>query len=99
MKEHGQFQHLAPMRDLLEELTHVNDRIMTGDITSAKAAMQTKWVKDIMDNAERRLRDEGADQVSLELYAAASGWIGLRWAYGFTADGLSFCGWQVPRRR
>jgi hypothetical protein len=98
-REVGQFQHLAPMRDLLEELTHVNDRIMTGDITSAKAAMQTKWVKDIMDNAERRLRDEGADQVSLELYAAASGWIGLTWAYGSTAGGFTLLGSVVPRRR
>jgi len=98
-REHGQFQHLAPMRDLLEELTHVNDRIMTGDITSAKAAMRTKWVKDILDTAERRLRDEGADSVSLELYAAAGGWLGLTWAYGFSADGFSFSGSQVPRRR
>ena len=98
-REVGEFQHLAPMRDLLDELYHVNERIMTGDITSAKAAMKTKWVKDMMDTADRRLRAEGADQVSLELYAAAGGWLGLTWAYGFSADGFSFSGSVVPRRR
>ena len=56
MSEEGRFQHLAPMHDLLAELEHVNDRIMTGDITSPRAAMKTKWVRDLIDQTTVRLR-------------------------------------------
>lgn len=99
MSEQGRFQHLSPMRDLITELGHVNDRIMTGDIVSARAAMQTKWVRDLIDETTRRLHSEGADSVLLEPYVAAGGWLGITWAYGFKADGFSFSGSQVPRRR
>ena len=99
MSEEGRFQHLAPMHDLLAELEHVNDRIMTGDITSPRAALKTKWVRDLIDQTTVRLRQEGADSVLLEPYVAAGGWLGITWAYGFKADGFSFSGSQVPRRR
>ena len=36
------FQHLEGMRNLLAEIYEVNERIMTGDIISAKAAIASK---------------------------------------------------------
>ena len=35
----GSFQHLEGMRNLILEIYEVNERIMTGDIRSAKSAI------------------------------------------------------------
>jgi len=90
------FRHLDAMRHLIEELFEVNERIMTGDIVSAKAAIASTNVKKILNHYHEALSEEGATMISLQAYVAAGGWIGI--AYSFELDGCNFEGSQVPRR-
>jgi hypothetical protein len=90
------FQHLEGMRNLLTEIYEVNERIMTGDIVSAKAAIASTNVKKILTHYHEALHEDGAVKVSLQAYAAAGGWVGIQYSYDL--DGFEVAGSQVPRR-
>ena len=90
------FQHLEGMRNLLAEVYEVNERIMTGDICSAKSAIASTNVKKILSHYHEALHEDGAVKVSLQAYAAAGGWVGIQ--YSYELDGFEVAGSQVPRR-
>jgi len=90
------FQHLEGMRNLLLEIYEVNERIMTGDIVSAKAAIASTNVKKILTHYHEALHEDGAVKVSLQAYVAAGGWVGI--TYSMEIDGFEIAGSQVPRR-
>ena len=90
------FQHLEGMRNLLAEIYEVNERIMTGDIISAKAAIASTNLKKILAHYHEALHEDGAVKVSLQAYVAAGGWVGIQ--YSYEMDGFEVAGSQVPRR-
>jgi hypothetical protein len=90
------FAHLEGMRNLLAEIYEVNERIMTGDICSAKAAIASTNVKKILTHYHEALHEDGAVKVSLQVYVAAGGWVGIQ--YSYELDGFDVAGSQVPRR-
>ena len=90
------FQHLEGMRNLLLEVFSVNERIMTGDICSAKAAIASTNLKKILAHYHEALHEDGAVKVSLQAYIAAGGWVGIQ--YSYEMDGFEVAGSQVPRR-
>jgi len=90
------FQHLEGMRNLLLEIYEINERIMTGDIISAKAAIASTNVKKILTHYHEALHEDGAIKVSLQAYVAAGGWVGIQ--YSYELDGFEVAGSQVPRR-
>ena len=90
------FQHLEGMRNLLLEIYEVNERIMTGDIVPAKAAIAATNVKKILTHYHEALHEDGAVKVSLQAYVAAGGWVGI--TYSMEIDGFEIAGSQVPRR-
>ena len=90
------FQHLEGMRNLLIEVYEVNERIMTGDICSAKAAIASTNLKKILAHYHEALHEDGAVKVSLQAYVAAGGWVGIQ--YSMEIDGFEIAGSQVPRR-
>jgi hypothetical protein len=84
------------MRNLILEIYEVNERIMTGDICSAKAAIASTNVKKILSHYHEALHEDGAVKVSLQAYVAAGGWVGIQ--YSYELDGFEVAGSQVPRR-
>ena len=90
------FEHLQGMQNLLIEIYEVNERILTGDIISAKAAIASTNVKKILNHYHEALHEDGAVKVSLQAYVAAGGWVGIQ--YSFELDGFEVAGSQVPRR-
>jgi hypothetical protein len=84
------------MRNLILEIYEVNERIMTGDICSAKAAIASTNVKKILAHYHEALHEDGAVKVSLQAYVAAGGWVGIQ--YSYELDGFEVAGSQVPRR-
>ena len=90
------FEHLEGMRNLLAEVYEVNERIMTGDIISAKAAIASTNLKKILAHYHEALHEDGATKVSLQAYVAAGGWVGIQ--YSYEMDGFEVAGSQVPRR-
>ena len=90
------FAHLEGMRNLLLEVFEVNERIMTGDICSAKAAIASTNLKKILAHYHEALHEDGAVKVSLQAYVAAGGWVGIQ--YSYEMDGFEVAGSQVPRR-
>lgn len=90
------FQHLDGMRNLLIEVYEVNERIMTNDICSAKAAIASTNLKKILNHYHEALHEDGATKVSLQAYIAAGGWVGIQ--YSYEMDGFEVSGSQVPRR-
>jgi hypothetical protein len=90
------FQHLEGMRNLIHEIYEVNERIMTGDICSAQAAIASTNVKKILSHYHEALHEDGAVKVSLQAYVAAGGWVGIQ--YSYELDGFEVAGSQVPRR-
>ena len=44
------FQHLDGMTALMSELYEINERILTGDIISAKAAIKSPRMKKLLDH-------------------------------------------------
>ena len=90
------FQHLEGMRNLLLEVYEVNERIMTGDICSAKAAIASTNLKKILAHYHEALHEDGAVKVSLQAYVAAGGWVGVQ--DSMEIDGFEIAGSQVPRR-
>jgi hypothetical protein len=90
------FSHLEGMRNLLAEIYEVNERIMTGDICSAKTALASANLKKILTQYHEALHEDGAVKVSLQAYVAAGGWVGIQ--YSYELDGFEVAGSQVPRR-
>lgn len=90
------FRHLDGMLGLLSELYFINERIMTGDIVSNKAAIQSDRMKKLLNHYHEALSEDGATKISLQAYAAAGGWVGI--TYSYEVDGFEIAGSQVPRR-
>ena len=90
------FAHLEGMRNLLLEIYEVNERIMTGDICSAKSAIASTNMKKMLSHYHEALHEDGATKVSLQAYIAAGGWVGIQ--YSMEIDGFEIAGSQVPRR-
>ncbi len=90
------FRHLDGMTALLSELYFINERIMTGDILSNKAAIQSDRMKKLLNHYHEALSEDGATKISLQAYAAAGGWVGITSSY--EVDGFEIAGSQVPRR-
>jgi len=91
------FRHLDGMVALLSEVYEINERIMTGDICSAKTAIASTKMKKLLHHYHEALHEDGAVKVSLQAYAAAGGWVGITYSYEL-ADGFEVAGSQVPRR-
>ena len=89
-------QHLEGMRNLLLEIYEINERILTLDICSAKAAIASTNLKKILAHYHEALHEDGATKVSLQAYIAAGGWVGIQ--YSYEMDGFEVAGSQVPRR-
>jgi len=90
------FRHLDGMVALLSEVYEINERIMTGDICSAKTAIQSDRMKKLLHHYHEALHEDGAVKISLQAYAAAGGWVGI--TYSYELDGFEVAGSQVPRR-
>ena len=90
------FKHLDGMVALLSEIYEINERIMTGDICSAKSAIASTKMKKLLHHYHEALHEDGAVKVSLQAYVAAGGWVGIQYSYEF--DSCEFAGSQVPRR-
>ena len=90
------FKHCDSMRHLIEEIFEVNERVMCGDIVSAKAAIASTNMKKILAHYHEALHEDGAVKVSLQAYIAAGGWVGIQ--YSYELDGFEVAGSQVPRR-
>lgn len=88
------FRHLAGFNALLSEVYYVNERIMTGDINSAKLALPR--VRKLIAEYKTTMEEDGLSAVSIEPYAAAGGWVGLTYSYAFGDE--TFQGSHVPRR-
>jgi hypothetical protein len=91
------FRHLDGMVALLSEVYEINERIMTGDICSAKSAIASTRMKKLLHHYHEALHEDGAVKVSLQAYAAVGGWVGITYSYEL-ADGFEVAGSQVPRR-
>jgi hypothetical protein len=90
------FKHLDGMVALLSELYEINERIMCGDICSAKSAIASGRMKKLLHHYHEALHEDGATKVSLQAYVAAGGWVGI--TYSYEVDGFEIAGSQVPRR-
>ena len=91
------FQHLDGMTALMSELYEINERIMTGDIISAKAAIKSPRMKKLLDHYHEALSEDGAVAIYLDTYEAAGGWVGLTYSYTLP-DGFKVEGSVTPRR-
>jgi hypothetical protein len=91
------FQHLDGMLALLSELYEINERIMCGDIVSAKAAIASTRMKKLLNHYHEALSEDGAEAITLDVYVAAGGWVGLTYSYQLS-DGFVISGSQTPRR-
>jgi hypothetical protein len=90
------FRHLDGMLGLLSELYEINERILTLDIVSNKAAIKSKRMEKLLKHYHEALSEDGATDIRLEAYAAAGGWVGV--TYSYTFEGCEIAGSQVPRR-
>ena len=90
------FKHLDGMVALLSEIYEINERVMCGDICSAKTAIASTRMKKLLNHYHEALHEDGAVKVSLQAYVASGGWVGIM--YSFELDGCQFEGSQVPRR-
>jgi hypothetical protein len=90
------FRHLDGMVALLSEIYEINERILTLDIVSAKAAIASTRMKKLLNHYHEALSEDGATKISLQAYAAAGGWVGIQ--YSYELDGFEVAGSQVPRR-
>ena len=91
------FRHLDGMVALLSELYEINERIMCGDICSAKTAIQSDRMKKLLNHYHEALSEDGAEAITLDVYVAAGGWVGLTYSYQLS-DGFVITGSQTPRR-
>jgi len=85
--------HLSIMRQLFIESGEINDRIVAGDICSARTGLPR--ARKLCDHYARIMQANNALDVKIEPYVAAGGWIGI--TYSFTAGVEPFCGSVVTR--
>ena len=90
------FRHTDAFYALLSEITEVNERILTGDIISAKAAIASTKMKKLLHHYHEAIHEDGATAVSLQAYAAAGGWVGITYSYTL-GDGFELQGSLTPR--
>jgi hypothetical protein len=90
------FKHLDGLVALLSEVYEINERVMCGDLVSAKAAIASTRMHKLLNHYHEALHENGATNVSLQAYVAAGGWVGI--TYSYTFDGFEVAGSQVPRR-
>lgn len=90
------FKHLDGMVALLSEIYEINERVLCGDILSAKSAIASGRMKKLLNHYHEALHEDGASNVSIQAYVAAGGWVGI--TYSYTVDGFEVAGSQVPRR-
>lgn len=93
----GSFQHLDGMLALMSELYEINERIMCGDIVSAKAAIKSTRMDKLLRHYHEALSEDGASAISLDVFVAAGGWVGLTYSYQLS-DGFTVTGSCTPRR-
>lgn len=91
-------QHPDGLVALFSELYEVNERILTGDIMSAKAAIASTRMKKLIAHYEEALWEDGVEPLKLEAYVAAGGWVGLTYSYRYPADGFTVTNSVTPRR-
>jgi hypothetical protein len=91
------FQHLDGMTALLSELYEINERVLTGDIHSAQAAIKSPKMPRLINHYHEALSEDGASDIYLEPYVAAGGWVGLTYSYTLP-DGFTVQGSVTPRR-
>ena len=89
------FNHLDGMLALFSELFEINERILTGDICSPKTAIASCKMKKLLHHYHEALHEDGATNVSLQVYAAAGGWVGIQYSYDI--DGMTIAGSTTPR--
>ena len=92
----SEFKHTDGMLALLSELFEINERILTGDIISPKAAIASDRMKKLLNHYAEAISEDGASNIHLQAYVAAGGWVGL--TYSYELDGFEVAGSQVPRR-
>lgn len=85
------------MHGLFSSIYEVNERIMTGDYSSPKFAIGSKMVREMMLHHHDLLSSAGCTDVSLQLYVAAGGWVGIQ--YSYVADNHELSGSVTPRRQ
>ena len=90
------FKHMDAMIALLSEIYELNERIMTGDIVSNRAAIKSPRMAKMLAHYRESLTRDGATAIFLDAYPAAGGWVGL--TYSYTLDGVEIAGSQTPRR-
>jgi len=93
----NQFNHVDGMRGLLSEVYELNERIMTGDLVSAKSVIAGKNMKNIMLHYHEAIAEDGAIDIHLQAYVAYGGWIGITFSY-ILPGGFCVQGSTVPRR-
>jgi hypothetical protein len=79
--EVGRFRHIDSVAAFLSELYEINERVLTGDIASAKAAIASKRMTKLVKHYTAAMTAEGAEEITLEPYVAAGGWVGIRMSY------------------
>ena len=91
------FQHLDGMNALMSEIYEINERVLTGDIVSAKAAIKSPKMPKLINHYHEALSEDGAQAIYLEPFVAAGGWVGLTYSYTLP-DGFTVSGSVTPRR-
>ena len=90
------WNHLDGMNALLTEIYEINERVMCGDIVSAKAAIASPRMQKLLMRYRDILRDDGATEIFLDPFVAAGGWVGITFSYRVNEAIIN--GSQVPRR-
>jgi hypothetical protein len=88
------FSHVHSFVTMLYECYELNERILAGDIISAKAALPK--ARKLCLKYSRLMAGEGASNIHLDPYVASGGWLGLSWSYSI--GDFSVQGAQTPRR-
>jgi hypothetical protein len=81
------------MRQLLIESGEINERIMCGDICSAKTGLPR--ARKLCEKYKKILVAEKCDDVKIEPFVAYGGWIGI--TYGYVAGDDPVVGSAVVR--
>ena len=90
------WNHLDGMTALLSEIYEINERVMCGDIVSAKAAIASPRMQKLLMRYKDILADDGASEIFLDPFVAAGGWVGITFSYRVNEAIIN--GSQVPRR-
>ena len=72
------------------------DPVECGDIVSAKAAINSTRMTKLLRHYHEALSEDGAEAISLDVFVAAGGWVGITYSYQMS-DGFVISGSQTPR--